>query len=321
MARKRSSIKRKGNQNKKQSDTTPPTIPDRRGMEKTMADLGRILSQQKFDSIDDINAFMENLMKSGQPIDMPGDTPLDQAQELMYQAWDAQGAQRIQIARRALTLSEDCADAYVLLAEESAKTINEAKTLYEQGVAAGERAIGAERFEEDAGHFWGMIETRPYMRARAGLAECLYLMGQREEAAAHYKDMIRLNPGDNQGIRYQLVNILLEFEDYAALVALFEQYPEDPTAAMAYPQALALFKQEGESEAAVKQLEEAISWNQYVPSYLLGKRRIPKQLPEYMSLGSKEEAVAYVVDAQFTWEQNPDALDWLRRTYKKQIGN
>ena len=101
------------------------------------------------------------------------DAALWQAQELMYEAWDT-GAkrERIELAKRALEISDLCADAHVLLAEEVAKTLVEARRHYEAGVAAGERALGAQAFERDAGHFWGLLETRPYMRARAGLAEC-----------------------------------------------------------------------------------------------------------------------------------------------------
>ena len=64
-------------------------------------------------------------------------TPLEKAQELMYRAFDARGRRRIQLARQALELSADCADAYVVLAEESfAPEI--ARNLYEQGVQAGD---------------------------------------------------------------------------------------------------------------------------------------------------------------------------------------
>ncbi len=316
MTRKRSSKKNAPMQRKrkpKPETSHPQAPPDRRALEKTMADLGRILNEQKFESIDEANAFIQNLMESGQPFDRPGETPLDQAQDLMYQAWDAQGARRIRLARKALKLSEDCADAYVLLAEEVAPSLEEAKMLFEQGVAAGERALGPERFEEDAGHFWGIIETRPYMRARAGLAGCLYTMGQREEAAAHYLDMVRLNPGDNQGIRYFLANLLLELGDYERLEALFAQYGDEGTAAMLYTRALAAFQQEGESKAATALLKEAIASNKHVPAYLLGERNVPKRLPDYMTFGDEDEAAHYAADAQSTWGQNRDALAWLRR--------
>jgi hypothetical protein len=49
-------------------------------------------------------------------------------------------------------------------------------------VAAGQRALGPEMFREYAGHFWGMLETGPYMRAREGLACLLWSDGKRHEA-------------------------------------------------------------------------------------------------------------------------------------------
>jgi hypothetical protein len=96
------------------------------------------------------------------------DTPLGQAQALMYRAFEEPDEQRqVQLAHDALAISPDCADAYVLLAEH-ATSRKEALRLYEQGVAAGERALGPEAFQRDVGHFWGILETRPYMRARLG---------------------------------------------------------------------------------------------------------------------------------------------------------
>jgi hypothetical protein len=79
-------------------------------------------------------------------------TPLGQAQALMYRAFEEPDEQkRIELARHALTISPDCADAYGLLAEH-ARSRKEAQRLYEQGVAAGERALGAEAFERGAWH-------------------------------------------------------------------------------------------------------------------------------------------------------------------------
>ena len=93
-----------------------------------------------------------------------------------------------------MEISPDCADAYVLLAEH-AKTADEAQNLYEQGVAAGERALGREAFAEHEGHFWGVLETRPYMRARQGLAQCLWEAGRRREARLAGGGTGGLSPG------------------------------------------------------------------------------------------------------------------------------
>ena len=87
-------------------------------MEKTTADLMRLVSTRAFDSIEDANAFLQ------------------QALDRMYAAWNATGRRRVQLARDALALSPNCADAYVLLAEEAARTVEEARDFYAKGVEA-----------------------------------------------------------------------------------------------------------------------------------------------------------------------------------------
>ena len=125
------------------------------------------------------------------------------AQNLMYSAWDQSSKRsRIDLARKALAISPLCADAYVLLAEEEAKSAQEAQEFFRKGVEAGERALGPAGFKRYAGHFWGFLETRPYMRARAGLAATLNALGEVDAAIGHFRELLRLNPNDNQGIRY-----------------------------------------------------------------------------------------------------------------------
>ena len=74
---------------------------------------------------------------------------------------------------------------------------------------AGELALGPQGFEEYDGHFWGFLETRPYMRARHGLALTLLKLGEEAVAMEHFRVMLKLNPNDNQGIRYLLLGSLL----------------------------------------------------------------------------------------------------------------
>lgn len=96
---------------------------------------------------------------------------VDAAQEIMFDAWECEDPRkRISMARKALKISPDCADAYVLLAEETANGPEQAIDLYAQGVAAGERALGPAAFAEDVGMFWGALRDTPlYARpARPG---------------------------------------------------------------------------------------------------------------------------------------------------------
>lgn len=238
-------------------------------------------------------------------------TPAHRAQDLIYEAWDIPSPSRRQeMAREALALWPDCADAYVLLAE-AEEDLAVKLAFLKQGVAAGERALGPATFQEDAGDFWGLLETRPYMRARAGLASCLWKLGRREEAVAHLQDMLRLNPGDNQGLRYALASHLAELGQDDALAGLLRSYEDDASSMWDYTRALLAFRQGGDSPEAREQLNEARQSNPHVPDLLLRLRRMPRALPGSYSFGTREEAILYVAEGRAAWDSTPDALDWL----------
>lgn len=63
----------------------------------------------------------------------------------------------------------------------------------------------ANAFETSVGHFWGILDTRDYMRARFALAvEHLLRLGTldgAQESLEHMRDMLRLCRGDNLGVR------------------------------------------------------------------------------------------------------------------------
>lgn len=241
-----------------------------------------------------------------------GDPNLDKAQQLMYKAWDETNpAKRIGLAHKALSISPDCADAYVLLAEEEADTVARALALYEKGVAAGERALGPEYFREFAGDFWGLLETRPYMRAREGLARMLWQLNRREEAAEHYRDLLRLNPNDNQGLRYLLMDLYLQLDQDANALKLYQKYHDDWSAVWQYSHALLEFRKSGSGGKARKALDQALEQNSHVPDYLTGKKRIPNRKPGLIGVGDQNEAVYYASQHLNHWRRTPGAVEWL----------
>jgi tetratricopeptide (TPR) repeat protein len=241
----------------------------------------------------------------------PG-TPQGQAEELVAQAFEEGDPQKqVDLARRALELWPDGADAYVLLAE-NAGSRKDALRLYQQGVEAGERALGPEVFARDAGHFWGLLETRPYLRARLGLAHALWTAGRRPEAVEHLRDLLRLNPNDNQGVRYTLAGYLLFLDRDDDLARLLRHYPEEGTAAWAYTQALLAFRQGGDSPAARQLLQQAIKTNRHVPDYLLGRKFPPPERPASYRPGDDSEALQYLGGFLAGWKSTPGAIAWLR---------
>ncbi|HMD62827.1 MAG TPA: tetratricopeptide repeat protein [Stellaceae bacterium] len=265
----------------------PPALPDRRAMEGVLA----------------------MLTPSGSSDSTSG--ALHEAQDLMYSAWETNDRRRrIVLANEALRLSPLCADAFVLLAEETAETPAEAIELYRQGVEAGQRALGPAPFKEAVGHFWGLLETRPYMRARSGLAQALWATGRHVEAIGHYREMLRLNPNDNQGIRYLLAECLLKLDRDEEVGALIDEYGEG-SAEFGYTAGLLAFRSQGDTAKARSLLRGAVTMNRHVPTYLLGRKKLPRKLPAYITVGGEDEAQEYARRYGLCWAGTAAAVEWL----------
>jgi tetratricopeptide (TPR) repeat protein len=289
----------------------PGGFPDRRAMERFTAEIGRFLAGSEFESVEDANRAIAERFRG--PLDaMPStaSSPLEQAQDLAYRAFEARGRRRIQLARKALELSRDCADAWVILGE-NAPDLERARELYAEGVSAGERALGPQVFEQEAGHFWGPVETRPYMRARFGLAQVLDRLGRRDEAMEHYRELLRLNTNDNQGVRDLVLPALLVAGRDDEAAALLDRYADDAAAVWRYGHALVTFRREGDSAAARDRLREALRANRRLAKYLADAASLPDQDPETYAFGSEEEAVIAARMLAEAWSVTPGAGAWL----------
>ena len=298
----------------------PGALHSRRAMERLHARIGRLMRQHDFATLEEADDFLEaHLGPAGPDLDAPPESDLERAQDVMFDAWEQPGRRkRVSLARKALDLSADCADAYVLLAEETARSPEEARVLYEQGVAAGERALGEAFLREQAGEFWGILETRPYMRARAGLAEALWAVGEQEAALTHFRELLRLNPGDNQGNRYRLLALLLETGRDQEATRLLSEYREEASAAWAFGRLLLAYRKGSADRTAAllrRRLEEAFRANPFLPAYLLGVKRLPKTPPAYVGMGDEAEAQDYILTYAQAWLATPGALEWLAEAY------
>ena len=289
-----------------------PELPPLGAMESELAKIGRLMDDKDFESAEEAQAFLDGIIKDGGSIpDIEPATPIDRAQEIIYDAWRASGGEKVKLARKALEVCPDCADAYIILAEETADSPMKALALCREAVEAGERALDPSYFEEDVGHFWGILETRPYMRARLGLAMVLWRLDKHEEAVSHLREMLRLNPGDNQGIRYILASRLLMMDRDEDLRELLDSYEDEPTACWSYTRALLSFRREGGTGTSCGLLKEALDRNPHVPNYFLGKKELPDEPPDAIRFGGETEAIDYAFDFLPGWRLTPGALDWL----------
>lgn len=222
----------------------------------------------------------------------------------------------IETAHQDLITDPENAEAYIFLAENETDE-NQAIFLFERSLLATERTLGKEFLIEAKGTYWGIFETRPYMRAKAGLADCYMHKNQLDKVLSIYEEMLVLNPNDNQGIRYLLSTILLKKKMFWRYDALIKTYKEDVAAYFKYNDAICSFMKTGKSSKTNKALEKAYTSNEYVIEYLLGYINMPQEMPDYMSFGDSSEAVNYVSESWQLWTNTKGALDWLSKFRNK----
>ncbi|MCM2536059.1 SEC-C metal-binding domain-containing protein [Neobacillus pocheonensis] len=263
---------------------------------------------KNFDNINEINEFMNKRLNNPAP-KKAAKGKKERAMELVYDAFEEEGKQRYKLAKEALELNPNCADAYVILAEGVA-SLEEALGLYEKGMKAGEKELGKAFFKENKGHFWGLIETRPFMRAKLHYAEALYQLGKINEAAKQYEEILELNPNDNQGARYSLFIAYLDKGNLRNAHKLLEQY-EEGTAQGLYNKLLLELLEHGFTTKATELLKEAKNQNKHVMAFLTGKKRLPKLAPDYYGFGDENEAIIYADMHLQLWEKMMGLQEWL----------
>ena len=286
-------------------------IQDLRLVERSSDHTQRLMAGKNFTTIDQMNAYL-NKNCCGKQLTCPPANKLEEAQDLIYDAMDYQDFRvREALARKALQLSPDCADAWNLLAEDAAENEEQALEFYRKGIEAGARALGAV-LKKDHGHLWGNVKARPYMRARKGEASILEELGRREEAGRAYYELLELNKNDNQGVRYVILAFHAEKLEFAKMDALINggRYPDDCAAEWLYARALAAYAL-GKPDSSLF-LRSALAANPHVPAFLLTGKKPSSQEGDSVTMGGEDEAWMCAQVFRKAWEHTPGALPWLK---------
>jgi tetratricopeptide (TPR) repeat protein len=299
--------KKKGNA----ESNTPPF--DQHLINHYLANMHKAIEGNEFSSIDEANEFMHNLLEETDEFPQPvPETPKEIAKDLVYKAFESKGKRRTKLAHDALKIDPDCTEAYIFLAEDEAKTPAEAISLYRKAFEAAERTLGAEFLADpdNVGHFWSIWDTRPYMRAGEALGEMLWETNAHEEAINLYQKLLRLNPSDNQGLRYRLIPWLTIVNKDTEAEKLINEYSNEDTSTMEYLKMLVAFRRYGNSARSRRALQKAYSRNKWAPLYLLGVREVLEYPDSYIPY-SEEEGVITTIEIMEAWDKTPDITEWF----------
>lgn len=171
--------------------------------------------------------------------------------------------------------------------------------------------------EENISHFYGILETRPYIRLLYIIASHYQQIGSYRKAIELYENIIYLNDNDNMGVRYSLMGLYAMLEECEKMEEIINHYPEDSIPTHLFQFVLA-YKQVDYTKA--RRHLKAIQMK--VPDF---KKLVKGQLDEddvethfiegYYSPFTLEEIVMYMTEFE-TIFVNESLVHFIQKTFK-----
>jgi hypothetical protein len=230
------------------------------------------------------------------------------AREHVEEALEAAGPRRVELARAALSIWPDCAEAWRAIASASAGTAR--VEALRKAVAAALRALGRDPAGE-ASPAGDSEDARSLFAARAAFAEALRGAGDVERAFEQDRRLLAEDPDDTAGAATGAVARLLAAGRDAEAEAALARRAEDAAAGWAWLRVLAAWRAQDRTAAAFA-LAEAMLTSPMTGSLLCaGDARLPD--PEGAAAADArreaERAARAILPA---WTATPGAIEWLR---------
>ena len=299
------------------SITIDPLVLDEFQREAKAFPIVRIMEGRKFHSEMEAQRYLQNLMlraNGGEQLATSDEEKRsDVARNLIAKAFlCSDKTERMAMAKEALAISSKCAEAYIVLAQ-GEDCLDKRVELLEKGTGIACTQFDCARFENPEGFFWQKLATRPYMRCRSALALALWESGKKQSAIDHFKTLLKFNPYDSQGLRYHLLNWLLDVDAAdTSIDEYFKEYEHERSAFGRYANSLWNFLRHGNDKRAIKSLDKAIEANKFVPSFLCGVVASPDFRVKRVVRGSVPEAVACYRLGCDAWHKTDGAIAWLK---------
>ena len=283
--------------------------------EKTFKKMEEYLKQFDFENDEQkeikIQEFIQKL--NNDDLEINFDNPKFESDDLLEEAYYASSKTKaIRLAKKALEIYPDNIDAECFIANFEENQIKKLKK-YEVIIEKATEILKKDDMfnEENIGYFWGMVETRPYMRARNHKITILMDLGRYSEAVEECEDMLKLCENDNLGIRYTLIGLycLLErFDECKKLYDMFKEY----SAFMLFPMAIMYYKM-GDYKKAKKFIRETKQINEYIYKILTNETGIINNSEEieYYAPGSIEEASIIINDLLYLLGSVPSFIIFM----------
>lgn len=250
------------------------------------------------------------------------ETPEMESDDLLFEAYDAPTEkQAIKIAEQALEIYPDNIDAENLITSFEIDSIKKLEK-YEKTLERARKKLEKEDYfdEENIGSFYGILETRPFMRTKHSYMLTLMELGRYTEAMKQGEELIELCENDNLGIRYLLVTIYILLEKFGECEKLYNKYREN-SASMIFPMAIMYYKK-GDYKKSKEMLKLVRKSNKYllekiVKMLISGQIDMSQEDIQYYQMNSREEANMVISDTFYLLATVPNFMQFIKNEIKK----
>ncbi len=229
-----------------------------------------------------------------------GETAISRADDYLDMAMQATTMKEAKKnAKKALEVWPDCIDAAVFLTQCGSNVFESEQILVDAIKKEKRRLTRAGYFEEEnVGRFYGLLDTRAYIRAL--YSQALYYASEckMKKAIEIGEEILRLNNNDNTGVRYLLMSLYAFLEDEEAFKKLYKKY-NDNTLGSQVP-GLMLYYKKSDYKKAKEYLDRINTYNKNFKDFFAKKmRQDEKILPGCYSVGQPSEVLTYLETCLF----------------------
>ena len=241
----------------------------------------------------------------------------DDAYDLLEQAENAKfKKQALKLAKEAYNMCPDCFDALLFQVDLEENSIKRDELLKEGLEFEKARLIDEGYFEkENIGKFYGLFETRPYIRGLHAKLNYLLIDGKYKQARDLCNEILKLNNNDNLGARYLLMSIYALLEEEKEMLNLYKKYSEE-CFEMLFPQ-FVLYYKIGQDNKAKEMLKRINKCNSNFIKFFKGTlKQNPDIMDGYYSKGDSSEIIMYFNQYDFLLNTIPNIDEYVLKNSK-----
>lgn len=225
--------------------------------------------------------------------------------------------------QKSLELDPDNLDAASMLADLEAKSREELLIRLHFLLERGNTLMKEGGFfQNDKGDFWGVVETRPYMRLRYMYMKTLTDCGMMRKAVKEGEELLELSEHDNLGVRFDLVHLYAFLENEDAAMLLCDEYEGERETQMLLPLSVLYYKRE-EFEKSVSLLKLLCKVNKDTKKFIRAVQNealddyIDQMHPYRYQPGTISELLFDYVSYLYLYDSVETFFEWADKALKR----